>query len=102
MSSIVSTATIDYPISEDPQENFNVRLISMMEDYGVSLSEALEWDFEGFHNNIDRSEREGMLEADFQYYLFQNTVDPQLYQWYTDVFTGKLNDMVLKRQDTPS
>lgn len=69
MSLETRLSATDYPITSDPMQNFNTRIVSMMNDYDISMSEALEWDFEGFGNDVDRSEDEGMLEADFWYYL---------------------------------
>lgn len=86
----------EYVITHDRTENFNRRLISMMKEYGITLSDALEWDFEGFGNIVEVSEDEGMLEADFSYYLSQNGVDPDAWSWYTDVFMGKIADLRLK------
>lgn len=88
--------TTDYPITMDADKNFRTRLVTMMKDYNISLNEAMEWDFEGFHNDVDRSEAEGMLEPDFHYYLFQNKVDPSHYCWYTDIFMGRQSDMKLR------
>jgi len=70
----------------------------MMADYNISMSKALLWDWHGFGADPLQSKRDGTLEADFLFYLWQNNVyGTDMGDIYCDVFFGRKEDLVLKK-----
>lgn len=70
----------------------------MMSDYNISMLKALLWDWEGFGADLRKSRRDGTLEQDFLFYLWQNNVfDSDIGNMAADVFLGRREDLVLKK-----
>lgn len=81
-------------------KTFNHRIVGMMADYGISMSEALWWDYEGFHNDAESLLKENGIESvekSFEKYLKINGVKKEAnIIFYRDIFTGKSIDLGLK------
>lgn len=86
---------------EEVANKFNSRIIGMMADHEITMSEALWWDFEGV-NYVEAAEvcKKGGLDLvrkQFRQYLTANgfTKTSNL-DFYTDIFTGKSVDLELQ------
>ena len=81
-------------------DRFNHRILGMMADYRIPMSEALWWDYEGFYNDVRKIyEQNGWeaIEKSFEKYLRVNEIKKEENViFYRDVFTGKSNDLTLK------
>ena len=73
----------------DPLDTFILRILGMMKDYGCSIAEAMEWDFESFGFDI-RTMDEDLVKDEFQYYLVMNgiTHTSKYFEIFTEIFTG--------------
>jgi hypothetical protein len=60
-----------------------------MKDYGCSIAEAMEWDFESVGFDI-RTMDEDLVKDEFQYYLVLNgiTHESKYFDIFTEIFTG--------------
>lgn len=81
-------------------DTFNERIMGMMAEYQVPMSEALLWDFESFWFTASHIYNKfGMrgLENRFRTYLLRNGIVGNNADFYTDIFLGRDNDRVLRR-----
>lgn len=86
-------------------DTFNERIIGMMAEYNITMSEALLWDFEGFYFTASHIyEKFGMrgLENRFRTYLLRNGLVGPKADFYVDIFLGRANDRVLEESDAKS
>ena len=77
--------------SRDPTDIFYKRILDMMRDYSISLSQALSWDMDGFMPFPHR----GMLltdEEDVEYYLHVNYLPGSSRVFFSGVMLGKYPD----------
>ena len=77
--------------SRDPTDIFYKRILDMMRDYEISLSQALNWDMEGFMPFPQR----GILltgEEDVEYYLHVNYLPESSRAFFSGVMLGKIPD----------
>lgn len=81
-------------------DTFATRIIDMMAEYQISMSEALLWDFESFGftatHIYDKFGMKG-IENRFRTYLLRNGITGGNADFYTDIFVGRDNDKVLKK-----
>ena len=87
------------PQAESKQaiEVFQHRILSMMRDYEITMGEALSWDYEGFENDIATQLADNTLEADFDFYLWQNNVyASEIGKLATEVFFGREQDLYVR------
>lgn len=81
---------------------FSGRLVGMMTDYTISLSKALEWDFESFGFNIEElfaHGGDGYIQYQFGYYLYQNGISKHdNTKYFEDIFMGRKYDLILVRE----
>jgi hypothetical protein len=78
-------------------ELFQSRILGMMRDYEITMGEALCWDYEGFENDIATQLADKTLEADFDFYLWQNNVyATRLGSLATEVFFGRQQDLIVR------
>lgn len=81
-------------------DTFMNRIMGMMIDHQISMSEALLWDFEsfGFTTSLvyDKFGMKG-VENRFRTYLLRNGLVGGQADFYTDIFLGRENDRVLRR-----
>lgn len=83
-------------------ETFNERIIGMMADNNISMSDALTWDFEGFEYDIPSLYKKGgeeLVEAKFEIYLVRNGLSIKDGKFYLDIFMGRTEDLALKPLD---
>ena len=82
-------------------EVFNTRIIGMMADYGISMSDAMTWDFESFGRSVKEIFELGgdaYVEHELEHYLWQNGITSyDGIKFYTDLFMGRSNDVILKK-----
>jgi hypothetical protein len=82
-------------------EDYNTRIVGMMMDYGISMSDAILWDFETFQRSIKEIFELGgdaYVEHEFYHYLWQNGINkPSDGKFYADMFMGRTNDLILKK-----
>lgn len=81
---------------------FNDRIMGMMEDHNISMSEALLWDFEGFTftaSHIYAKYGIRGLENRFRTYLIRKCVSGKDSDFYTNIFLGRDYDRKLKKDD---
>jgi hypothetical protein len=73
----------------DPLDAFILRILGMMKDYGCTIAEAMEWDFESFGFDI-RHMDEDLVKDEFQYYLVLNGIihENKFFDIFTEIFTG--------------
>jgi hypothetical protein len=80
---------------------FNTRLLGMMADYEISMSDAMTWDFESFGRSIKEIFELGgdaYVEHELDHYLWQNGInDYHNAKFYIDLFMGRANDFVVKK-----
>lgn len=83
-------------------DRFNERILGMMREYDIPMSEALWWDFEGFSYDVKIIFENGgwpAIESEFTKYLRQNLIGTQKnLTFYRDVFTGKSKDLAIKEK----
>ena len=83
-------------------ERFHDRIISMMREYDIPMSEALWWDFEGFSYDVKLIFEKGgwpAIEEQFTEYLRKNLISTQTnIAFYRDVFTGKSKDLAINEK----
>jgi hypothetical protein len=83
--------------SKEAEELFQRRIMTMMRDYQISMGEALMWDYEGFENDIAFQMKDGTLEADFDFYLWQNNVyGSDIGTLCREIFFGREQDLVVR------
>lgn len=82
-------------------------IIGMMNDYNITMFDALLWDFESYPSIGSSAEnfyaRSGIeaLELAFREYLLLNGItDQKDKDFYTDIFMGRKNNMELCRAKT--
>ena len=98
------SASIDREDLEEKEnvEVINQRLLGMMADYNISLSKAMEWDFESFGSSVDELYEEGgdgYVQYQFDFYLWQNGIHKfDNVKHYTDIFMGRKEDLILVRK----
>ena len=83
-------------------EIFNERIIGMMADHGIPMSEALWWDFEGvFYVDTSALYVTGgfpLVEKQFKNYLINNGISfEENLKFYTDIFMGRSEDLGLRK-----
>jgi len=73
----------------DPLDAFILRILGMMKDYGCTIAEAMEWDFESFGFDI-RHMDEDLVKDEFQYYLVLNGIihENKFFDIFTEIFIG--------------
>jgi len=83
-------------------EIMNQRLLGMMADYNISLSKAIEWDFESFGSSVNDLYEEGgdgYVQYQFEFYLWQNGIHKfDNIKHYTDIFMGRKDDLILVKK----
>jgi hypothetical protein len=83
-------------------EIINQRLLGMMADYNISLSKAIEWDFESFGSSVNDLYEEGgdgYVQYQFEFYLWQNGIHKfDNIKHYTDIFMGRKEDLILVKK----
>lgn len=72
---------------------FLTRLQGMMDDYDLTLKEAMEWDAEGFILDIDKNKREKYISS----YLSRNKLSDDRLIFYREIFLGKRKDFQLTK-----
>lgn len=86
-------------IKEINTESFSERIIGMMNDYDITMFDALLWDFESFGFDLNKIvEGRGVtsLERSFRVYLVKNGIeDSKDEDFFADVFMGRSNNMKL-------
>ena len=85
-------------------ESFNERILGMMADHRISMSEALWWDFEGvfYVKTEDVYKRGGfkLVEQQFRNYLINNGLTKQEnLDFYADIFMGRREDLELRKEN---
>lgn len=85
-------------------EQFNERIIGMMADNGIPMSEALWWDFEGvFYVDTIALYKTGgfkLVEKQFRNYLINNGLNKQEnLDFYADIFMGRSEDLGLRKKN---
>lgn len=85
-------------------ESFNERILGMMADHRIPMSEALWWDFEGvfYVKTTDVYKRGGfdLVEKQFRNYLINNGLTKQEnLDFYTDIFMGRSEDLQLRKEN---
>ena len=85
-------------------ESFNERILGMMADHCIPMSEALWWDFEGvfYVKTTDVYKRGGfdLVEKQFRNYLINNGLTKQEnLDFYTDIFMGRSEDLQLRKEN---
>lgn len=86
--------------TQTPRDIYNHRIIGMMADYGISMSDAMAWDFESFHYNLPKLLKAGgvdRVENAFRTYLGDNDIRAADLEWYCDVFVGRVPDLALRK-----
>lgn len=93
------TLTEDEAVAE-----FNERILGMMADYEVPMSEALWYDFEGvtYINTTETYKKGGLelVEKHFRKYLSNNKINESgNVNFFTDIFMGRTEDLVLRKDN---
>jgi hypothetical protein len=74
----------------------------MMADYNISLSKAIEWDFESVGSSVNDLYEEGgdgYVQYQFEFYLWQNGIHKfDNVKHYTDIFMGRKDDLILVKK----
>ena len=87
---------------EESVDVFNTRILGMMADYGISMSDAMTWDFESFGRSVKEIFELGgdaYVEHELDHYLWQNSISSyDGVKFYTDLFMGRSNDVMLKKK----
>lgn len=78
----------------DDLMNFSDNIIGMMEDYNISMREAIVWEAENFGVNFNRKDGD-LLEKDLYWYLSINNVKGDIADYYVDVLMHRSPDRVL-------
>jgi hypothetical protein len=91
----------------DNNKTYAEIIVDMMNDYNITMFDALLWDFESYpfvgfsaEKLYTRSGIEA-LELTFRDYLVLNGItDQKDKDFYTDIFMGRKNNMELRRAET--
>lgn len=85
-------------LTRDPTKIYYTRMLTMMADYGITLQEAIQWDYDGFmpfpYETILSPEEE------FDYYLHVNYVPDENRKMFIDMALGKIPTYGLRRAKT--
>ena len=80
-----------------PLDVYYDRLLGMMVDYGISLGEAIRWDFDGFmpmtFDILLKAEEE------YKYYLHVNCIDDNDHSFFTRIALGIDPDIGLRKDN---
>lgn len=87
-----------YYRSINPVSMLSSRLVDMMNDYGITLRTAIEWDMLGF---MPYESKRIMLtpEEEVEYYLYMNYIPESSRIFFTAIAMGELPDYVLTEDD---
>jgi len=81
--------------SRDPIKIYYLRMLTMMADYGITLQEAIQWDYDGFmpfpYELILSPEEE------YDYYLHVNYLPDEDRKMFIDMALGKIPTYGLRR-----
>lgn len=81
--------------STDPTKIYYLRMLTMMADYGITLQEAIQWDYDGFmpfpYELILSPEEE------YDYYLHVNYLPDEDRKMFIDMALGKIPTYGLRR-----
>lgn len=88
----------EFEQNENPLKTYGGRIVGMMKDYGITMLEAITWDFEHFmgspHTIYHHYGTNGLRNA-FDVYMNINEVEDG--KFYKDIFFGISSDFMLKR-----
>lgn len=73
------------------------RILSMMQEYDISMSEAIEWDMDGFHDAPGSDEMD--YQYDLDYYFWINNISYEDTLIYRDIIAKHMVDLVVKKSD---
>jgi len=96
MDNFLEKVTMD---TKEGIDKYNERIVGMMADYGITMCEAMHWDFEGFEYSTRELMKNGgaeMVEMSFKNYLWKNSISYTDQKFFVDVFLGRRSDYKLK------
>lgn len=73
------------------------RILTMMQEYAISMAEAIEWDMDGFPDAPSSNEMDFQYELD--YYFWNNGIQYDDTLIYRDIIFNNMNDIVIKSAD---
>lgn len=79
-----------------PSDVYLERILSMMNDYGISLAQAIAWDVEGFPP-LYPGKIILTVEDELKYYYHVNRIPESDHQFFTDILTGREKDYGLTK-----
>ena len=89
---------VTYKNAKDVYRN---RIMGMMHDYDIPMSEAIWWDFEAFNTSVKDLYSSGGMptieKAALVYFLEQKLYMSDI-EMYMDIFLGRKPDVVLKKK----
>lgn len=93
---------IDEQFTVNARSRYNQRIFGMMMDYQIDMVEAMLWDFESFGFNVtEMFKKHGLQGVETQFdnymYLINRVVTREDILFYRDIFTGKSENYVLRK-----
>jgi len=71
------------------KSEYDKRILEMMNEYDISLSEAIEWDMDGFPDAPNNYGEDNDIPYEIDFYLWTNGVTYSQSLYYRDVLLGK-------------